>query len=55
MKQQAFNVYQGRKLIDTVFAQGYDTEEMRRSLINHDGYASDIRVTKRKQQKESHT
>jgi hypothetical protein len=45
---QAWNVYLGRRLIDTVFATGYDAEEMRRSLINHDGYDPNIRVTKRR-------
>jgi hypothetical protein len=48
---QAFDVYHptrnGKlKLIDTVFANGYDAEEMRTSLINHDGYPSDIVVKK---------
>jgi hypothetical protein len=46
--QEAFNVYRKGRLIDTVFATGYTVEEMKRSLINHDGYPSDIRVTKRK-------
>jgi hypothetical protein len=32
------------KHIDTVFADYDDPEEMRRSLINHDGYAPDIVV-----------
>jgi hypothetical protein len=27
-----------------VFANGYDAEEMRRSLIAHDGYPADISV-----------
>lgn len=30
--------------IDTVFASYDDPDEMRRSLINHDGYRSDIAV-----------
>lgn len=47
-KHRAFNVYRGRKLIDTVFATGYDAEDMRRSLIDHDGYPYDIRVTVRR-------
>ena len=42
----AWNVYLDGKLIDTVFATGYDAEEMRRSLINHDGY--DARIVVRK-------
>lgn len=48
---QAFNVYNGRKLIDTVFySKGVkvDKVEVRKSLINHDGYDENIRVTKRK-------
>lgn len=44
----AFNVYKGRKLIDTVFysGAGIDKEYVRTSLIGHDGYDPDIRVTK---------
>ena len=49
--QEAFNVYRKGRLIDTVFATGYTTDEMKRSLINHDGYPSDIRVTKAKRRK----
>lgn len=48
---QAFNVYKGSKLIDTVFyGKGVkvDKDEVRQSLINHDGYDADIRVTKKK-------
>lgn len=45
---EAFNVYRGKKLVDKVFAEGYTAEEMKRSLINHDGYPSDIRVVKEK-------
>ncbi len=46
----AFNVWHGPKLIDTVFSCMFGTipesvESVRRSLINHDGYPSDIRVT----------
>lgn len=44
--QDAFDVYLNGRLIDTVFANGYDAEEMRRSLINHDGYDSRITVRK---------
>lgn len=42
-----FNVYLGGKKIDTVFATpgAYTADEMRRSLINHDGYDGSIRVT----------
>jgi len=42
---QAWNVYLAGRLIDTVFATGYTADEMRRSLINHDGY--DARITVR--------
>jgi hypothetical protein len=44
----AFNVYKGRKLIDTVFYSGNTeaADDVKKSLINHDGYDSDIRVTK---------
>lgn len=48
---QAFNVYLGHKLIDTVFYGKnvkVDKEEVRRSLINHDGYDPAIRVTKKR-------
>jgi hypothetical protein len=46
--QDAFNVRLNGKLIDTVFASKgvYNKEEMRKSLINHDGYDSNIVVTK---------
>ena len=44
-----FNVYRPTrsgtlKLIDTVFWTAGTRDEVRRSLINHDGYASDIVV-----------
>jgi hypothetical protein len=43
----AYNVYLYGKLIDTVFQSGMSTvEEVKRSLINHDGYDPAIRVTK---------
>ena len=51
---QAFNVYLGSKLIDTVFyGKGVkvDKEEVRKSLINHDGYDPAIRVTKKRKGK----
>lgn len=47
-KFEAWNVYLNGRLIDTVFATGYDAEEMKRSLINHDGYDPRIRVKKQK-------
>jgi hypothetical protein len=48
--QAAFDVYRPirgtdrMRLVDTVFATSYSEEEMRRSLINHDGYPADITV-----------
>jgi hypothetical protein len=43
--QVAYNVYLGRKLIDTVFGSApRDNEDMRKSLVNHDGYDPSIRV-----------
>lgn len=48
----AFNVWKNGKLIDTVFYSVGKTqkiadavEDVRRSLINHDGYSSEIKVT----------
>jgi len=52
---RAFNVYRGRKLMDTVFFTGYNAEDVRRSLIDHDGYPYDIRVTARRSRKTSHS
>ena len=45
-KQEGFDVYLNGKWIDTVYAKGYDCEEMKRSLINHDGYNPNITVKK---------
>lgn len=45
---QAWNVYLAGRLIDTVFANGYTADEMRRSLIDHDGYDSRIAVRARR-------
>ena len=45
--QQAFDVYLNGRNIDTVFYSGpVDADEVRRSLIDHDGYDSDIEVSK---------
>ena len=46
---KVYDVYQmvkGKKVhIDTVFTSGHDdAEDMKRSLVNHDGYDSDIIV-----------
>jgi len=48
MAQDAFDVYLNGKHIDTVFASvgAYDAEEMKNSLINHDGYSAGIQVRK---------
>lgn len=50
-RHTACDVYQCRKLIDTVFftpskgqTKAEIAEEVRRSLVNHDGYAPDIAV-----------
>ena len=43
---KAWNVYLGRKVIDTVFyTKGSDAEYVRTSLISHDSY--DPRITVR--------
>jgi hypothetical protein len=47
MKAKAYNVYRHGRLIDTVWFTGYTAEEARRSLIEHDGYPSDIEVRER--------
>ena len=41
---RTFNVYLKGKLIDTVWFTGYTVDEARESLINHDGYSSEIVV-----------
>lgn len=41
---QSFDVFLNGELIDTVHATNYTVEEMRMSLINHDGYHPDITV-----------
>ena len=43
----SWNVYLRGKWIDRVwFIDQYTAEEVRRSLINHDGYNPEIRVVK---------
>lgn len=42
--EKAFDVYKNGKLIDTVFYNYDDAEEVKKSLIDHDGYDSDIKV-----------
>lgn len=54
IKQRVYDVYLRGKLIDTVFAQYGESskvdreEEMKRSLVNHDGYNPIINVYERK-------
>ncbi len=51
---QAFNVTLNRKNIDTVFysdAHKITCDEVRRSLVNHDGYDSAITVRKERKKK----
>lgn len=46
-QHKPFNVYLGRKLIDTVFyspGAKVDADEVRKSLVDHDGYDSRIVV-----------
>ena len=55
---QAFNVYLKNKRIDTVFYSNnakVDKDEVKKSLINHDGYESDIRVTKARKDKSAYS
>lgn len=47
-KQKAYEVYLHGQWIDTVFFSGCTTEEVRKSLINHDGYNPLIKVRERK-------
>lgn len=44
----AFDVYKDDKKIDTVFSTSDSVEDMKKSLIDHDGYDSDITVKLRK-------
>jgi hypothetical protein len=48
-KQELFKVYQHGKQIDGVFYNaGYTAQEVKKSLIEHDGYDPDITVIKSK-------
>lgn len=47
-ESNAFDVYKDGKKIDTVFYSGNDADEVKKSLIDHDGYDSDIVVKKKK-------
>jgi len=48
MSQDAWDVYLNGKLIDTVFCTvgSYDAQEMKKSLTEHDGYHTRIKVRK---------
>jgi hypothetical protein len=48
-----FNVYLGRKWIDKVFYSDprYTAAEVKRSLVEHDGYDPRIKVTKERKKK----
>lgn len=47
-KSIAWDIYLNGKLIDTVFDSEKDPEEVKKSLINHDGYDPGIKVKKGK-------
>lgn len=54
---QAFNVYLKNKRIDTVFYSNgvnVDKDEVKKSLVNHDGYEPEIRVTKARKDKSAY-
>ncbi len=49
---KAYKVWLNNKHIDTVFwVDNSDKEEVKRSLINHDGYDPDIQVTQERKRK----
>lgn len=50
---KTYHVYLGGKKIDTVFFTGYTADEVRKSLINHDGYDPAITVTVRRSTKKA--
>ena len=51
---KAYKVWLNRKHIDTVFwVDNSDKEEVKRSLINHDGYDPAIEVTQERKRKPS--
>lgn len=47
-KPKYYNVYLNGKWIDSVQYIDYTTEEVKKSLIAHDGYSPDITVRERK-------
>ena len=51
MKSQEFKIYENSKWFDSVWYDGdMTTQEVKRSLINHDGYSSSIQVERTKDQ-----
>jgi len=54
MKQNAYDIISKGNVIDTVFFDAYkdgspmSTDEVRKSLIEHDGYPDNIKVKKNK-------
>ncbi len=49
---KAYKVWLNNKHIDTVFwVDNSDREEVKRSLVNHDGYDPDIQVTQERKRK----
>lgn len=54
---QVFDIYLRGKEIDTVFygdSPKESAEDVKRSLVNHDGYNSNIVVRKRPQKRSTH-
>lgn len=51
-ESNAFDVYKDGKKIDTVYYKGNETaDDIKKSLVDHDGYDGDIVVKKRKEKK----
>ena len=51
MTIQAFDVFRNSKWIDTIFYSpncNVDCDEVRKSLVEHDGYPNDIEVVKKR-------
>lgn len=54
---QVFNVYLNKKRINTVFYNDgikVDKDEVYKSLVNHDGYESGIKITKVRKSKSAY-
>ena len=50
-KSQAFDVFRGKKWIDTVFYSAsckVTKDEVKKSLIEHDGYPDNIEIIKKR-------